>query len=213
MSHKKGERSVGLAIKRAIDLLVAGMVLILTLPIWLLVATSILATMGPPVFFRQRRLGLDGREFTIRKFRTMTEARSDSGDLLEDQQRLTRTGQLLRGTSLDELPELLNVLSGQMSLVGPRPLLPEYRQHYSPEQWRRHEVKPGLFGPVTASGRNSLDWEEKLRLDVWYVDNWSLLLDLRLLVRSVVAALRREGISAEGHATMPRFDETNKRSL
>ena len=194
-------------LKRTIDLSVATMGLLLTFPVWVVVALSILTTMGRPIFFRQRRLGRDGEEFTLLKFRTMSVERDETGALLDDARRMTPTGRILRATSIDELPELINVLSGEMSLVGPRPLLPEYRTHYSPEQWRRHEVKPGLFGPVTAAGRNALDWESKLTLDVWYVDNWTLRLDLQLVARSLRAALRREGISAEGHATMPRFDQ------
>lgn len=163
-------------------------------------------SVGYPLFFRQKRIGLRGEEFELLKFRTMTDARDESGTLLPDEYRLTRTGRLLRSMSLDELPELINVLRGEMALVGPRPLLPEYRDLYSPEQWRRHDMRPGLAGPVVASGRNSLSWEEKLALDVWYVENWSLSLDVRLLVRSAWKVLKREGISAAEHATMPRFE-------
>ena len=143
------------------------------------------------------------------KFRTMTDARDESGTLLSDEKRLTKFGQFLRSTSLDELPELLNVLKGDMSLVGPRPLLMEYLDRYTPEQARRHEVRPGITGWAQVNGRNALSWEEKFKLDVWYVDNWSLWLDIKILWKTVFKTLRREGISAAGEATMPPFMGTS----
>jgi lipopolysaccharide/colanic/teichoic acid biosynthesis glycosyltransferase len=148
----------------------------------------------------------------IYKFRTMNNNKDAHGYLLPDEQRLTRFGRFLRILTLDELPELFNVLKGDMSLVGPRALLVEYRDLYTPEQWRRHEMPPGMAGPVLASGRNLLDWEEKFRLDVWYVDHWSLWLDFKILARTVWKVLKREGVSAEGHATMPKFEGVGVRA-
>jgi len=192
-------------IKRLFDLVV----LLLTAPLWLTalgaVAVSVRLNLGRPVLFRQPRPGRHGRVFELVKFRTMTDARDPHGTLLPDAQRLTRFGRWLRSTSLDELPEVLNVLRGEMSLVGPRPLLVQYLDRYSPEQARRHEVLPGLTGWVQVKGRNALSWEEKFRLDVWYVDHHSLWLDLRILVLTVWQVLRRHGVSAPGDATMPEF--------
>jgi sugar transferase EpsL len=192
-------------VKRVFDIAVAGICLIVLAPVWLAIAIAVRLRLGGPVLFRQERLGLNGRPFTLLKFRTMTDARGSDGELLEDDERLTTLGSSLRRTTLDELPEILNVLRSDMSVVGPRPLLPQYRSRYTPEQWRRHEVKPGMAGPVAAYGRNSLSWEEKFRLDVDYVDNHSFWTDLKILGRSALAVVRREGISAEGHATMPTF--------
>jgi sugar transferase EpsL len=157
------------------------------------------------VFVRQLRPGLHGRPFTLLKFRTMTEARDPAGNLLPDEQRLTRLGRFLRRTSLDELPELINVLKGEMSLVGPRPLLMQYLDRYTPEQARRHEVKPGITGWAQINGRNALTWEEKFKLDVWYVDHRSFRLDLRIILLTVWKVLRQEGISQPGQATMEEF--------
>jgi lipopolysaccharide/colanic/teichoic acid biosynthesis glycosyltransferase len=191
--------------KRLFDLVV----LLLTAPLWLpvlgAVAMLVRLNLGRPVFFRQPRPGRHGRVFELIKFRTMTQARDAQGHLLPDAQRLTRFGRWLRSTSLDELPEVLNVLRGEMSLVGPRPLLVQYLDRYSPEQARRHEVLPGLTGWVQVKGRNALTWEEKFRLDVWYVDHRSLWLDLRILLLTVWQVLRRHGVSAPGAATMPEF--------
>jgi lipopolysaccharide/colanic/teichoic acid biosynthesis glycosyltransferase len=161
--------------------------------------------LGNPVFFRQLRPGLNGKPFEIIKFRTMTEARDSSGSLLPDEQRLPLTGKLLRATSLDELPELWNVLRGDMSLVGPRPLLMSYLPLYNAYQARRHLVRPGLTGWAQINGRNATTWEERFRLDVWYVENHSFLLDLRIMLVTCWKVFRREGISAEGQATMPAF--------
>jgi lipopolysaccharide/colanic/teichoic acid biosynthesis glycosyltransferase len=194
------------AVKRAVDVVVAAAALVVLSPLMALIAAAILLTMGPPVLFRHRRLGLGGREFTLLKFRTMRGRPPGPGAALDDEQRITRLGRLLRALTLDELPELVNVLRGDLSLVGPRPLLPEYRELYTPEQWRRHEMPPGMAGPALAAGRNALSWEEKFAADVDYVEHWSLWLDARVLALSIWRVLRREGVSAEGHATMPRFE-------
>jgi sugar transferase EpsL len=194
--------------KRVIDLLGAGAGLIALAPVLLLIALAVRHALGSPVLFRQVRPGRHGQPFELLKFRTMTEARDAAGQPLPDAQRLTRLGSWLRSTSLDELPELINVLRGDMSLVGPRPLLPEYLPHYSAEQGRRHEARPGITGWAAVQGRNALSWERRLALDVWYVDHWSLALDLKILLMTVVTVLKREGISPEGHTTMPRFDHS-----
>ncbi len=196
---------VARAVKRLIDTVLAAAVLALAAPVVLVIALAIRASMGRPVLFRQARPGLHGRLFFIYKFRTMTDARDAQGRLLPDGERLTLLGRFLRSTSLDELPQLWNVLRGEMSLVGPRPLLPEYLDRYTPEQARRHEVRPGITGWAQVNGRNATTWEERLRQDVWYVDNWSLWLDFKILWMTVVKVLRREGVSKEGHATMPEF--------
>ena len=191
--------------KRLMDFIGAVVGLALLAPVMLLIALFICLNMGRPVLFRQFRPGLHGRPFVIYKFRTMKEERDSRGDLLPDGQRLTRLGRFLRNASLDELPELFNVLKGEMSLVGPRPLLIEYLDRYTPEQARRHEVKPGITGWAQVNGRNAITWEEKFKLDVWYVDNWSLWLDIKILWLTLVRVLKREGISAQGYATMPEF--------
>lgn len=174
-------------------------------PMLLVLAAAVLMAFGAPVAFSQDRPGLRGRIFRLHKFRTMTDARDVSGELLPDEQRLTRFGRFLRSTSLDELPEFWNVLRGDMSLVGPRPLLVEYLDRYTPEQARRHEVRPGITGLAQVSGRNELPWEERFKLDVWYVDNHSFWLDVRILVMTLWKAIAREGISSRGHATMSEF--------
>lgn len=191
--------------KRLFDIAFSTCLLVILSPLFLLISLLIRLTMGSPILFRQPRIGYKGRVFTIYKFRTMNNARDAYGNFLPDEQRLTRVGKLLRSLTLDELPELFNVLKGDMSIVGPRPLLVEYRDLYTPEQWRRHEMPPGMAGPVLANGRNLLDWEEKFRLDVWYVDHWSLWLDFQILARTAWKVLKREGVSAEGYATMPKF--------
>jgi sugar transferase EpsL len=200
-----GSRRARLAAKRLIDVLVATVALVILSPVLLLVSVVTLLTSGPPILFRQRRPGRKGRPFTLLKFRTMTAERDGSNRRGSDAERLTRLGRVLRRTSLDELPELLNVVAGNMSLVGPRPLLMEYLPRYTAEQARRHQVKPGLTGWAQVNGRNALSWEDRFRLDVWYVDHWSLLLDLKILALSVVKVFRGEGISQPGHATMPEF--------
>lgn len=187
------------------DVLVAGMALVLLALPLLLLACLVRVRLGSPVLFRQVRPGLHERPFMMVKFRTMTDERGADGELLPDARRLTSFGRFLRATSLDELPELWNVLRGEMSLVGPRPLLMEYLPLYSPEQARRHEVRPGITGWAQVNGRNALSWEERFKLDVWYVDHRSLWLDLRILWLTVRKVIVREGISAQGEATMPRF--------
>lgn len=191
--------------KRFFDILLACLaLLILGLPL-LFLTWQVRCKLGSPAFFRQRRPGLGGRPFNMVKFRTMTEARGASGALLADADRLTSFGRFLRASSLDELPELWNVLKGDMSLVGPRPLLMDYLPLYSAEQARRHEVRPGITGWAQINGRNALSWEEKFKLDVWYVDNRSFRLDIKILWLTVRKVLMRDGISAAGEATMPRF--------
>jgi lipopolysaccharide/colanic/teichoic acid biosynthesis glycosyltransferase len=192
-------------LKPAIDVLAALAALALLLPVLAAVALLVRLELGRPVLFRQRRPGLGGRPFLVYKFRSMTDARDEDGRLLPDAQRLTRFGRLLRSTSLDELPELANVLKGEMSLVGPRPLRMRYLPRYTREQARRHEVRPGITGWAQVNGRNGISWERKLALDVWYVDHLSLWLDLRILGLTLLTLARREGISAEGHATTPEF--------
>ncbi len=195
-------------LKRCFDFLAALFAGALLAPLLLVLALLVRVWLGSPVLFRQVRPGRGGRIFKMWKFRTMTDARDAEGRLLPDSVRLTPFGRWLRATSLDELPELWNVLRGDMSLVGPRPLLVEYLPLYSPEQARRHEVRPGITGWAQINGRNALSWEEKFRLDVWYVDHRSFLLDLRILVRTVAKVFVREGIAAAGEATMPRFTGT-----
>ena len=194
--------------KRLFDLIVAGTALIVLAPLLALLALLVRAGMGAPVLFRQDRPGLHGVPFTLYKFRTMRDTRDAHGNLLDDDARLTPIGRFLRSTSLDELPELVNILKGDMSLVGPRPLLMEYLLRYTPEQMRRHDVVPGLTGWAQVSGRNALDWDEKFARDVWYVDNRSFLLDLRILVATALIVLRRQGISQPGHATAEKFTGT-----
>ena len=189
--------------KRALDITVASAALLLLSPLILLIALAIRFSMGPPIFFRQIRPGYKGRPFTLVKFRTMVDA--DQLEPPSDAARLTRLGNFLRRTSLDELPQLWNVLRGDMSLVGPRPLLMRYLERYTPEQARRHEVKPGITGWTQVNGRNALSWEQKFTLDTWYVDNRSFWLDLRILAITASRVLGRRGISQEGHATMPEF--------
>ena len=192
-------------VKRGFDILIALIGLIIVLPIMLLISFAILFSMGWPLMFKQMRPGLYGKPFCIYKFRTMTFKTDESGNLLPDEQRLTRLGKFLRSTSLDELPELFNILKGDMSLVGPRPLLMQYLGRYTPEQARRHEMKPGITGWAQVNGRNAISWEEKFALDVWYVDNWSLWLDIKILALTVWKVICREGISSPGEATMSEF--------
>jgi len=200
-----------LMLKRLFDVAAALGGLLLLGPVMAVVAAAVWLTMGPPVVFRQHRLGYRGRVYTLLKFRTMTDARDAQGALLPDAVRLTRAGRFLRSTTLDELPELINVLRGEMSVVGPRPLLPEYWPLYTAAQRRRHDMPPGMAGPVLAEGRNLLSWDEKFALDVWYVDHWSLGLDLRIVLRTLWKVLRREGVSPPDAVTMPRFEGTGAR--
>jgi sugar transferase EpsL len=198
--------------KRATDMVVSSLLLLILMPLLLFIALLVLVAMGRPVFFTQQRSGLGGRPFQVIKFRSMSDQRDSSGTALPDSERLRKVGRFLRSTSLDELPELINVLRGDMSLVGPRPLMFEYVPLYSPEQFRRHDVRPGLTGLAQVSGRNALSWEEKFALDVRYVDQWSMGLDLKILAATAWRVLTRQGISDEGHATAPKFqgDRTHR---
>ena len=195
----------GFDVKRVFDVVASACGLILLAPLMLATAVAVRIFLGKPILFRQVRPGLEGRPFELVKFRTMLDARSQTGAPLPDDQRLTGFGRFLRASSLDELPQLWNVLRGDMSLVGPRPLLVQYLPLYSKHQARRHEVRPGLTGWTQVKGRNSLSWEEKLDLDVWYVDNRTFLLDLRIIAMTAMRLIRPRGISAQGHATMPEF--------
>lgn len=192
-------------LKRLFDVIGAGCALLLVAPLLVVIGVLVRVMIGAPVVFHQQRPGLHGQPFTLYKFRTMTDARDANGNLLPDAERLTCFGRFLRRTSLDELPEFFNVLKGDMSLVGPRPLLMQYLDRYTPEQARRHEVRPGITGWAQINGRNALPWEEKFALDVWYVDNHSLILDVKILLMTVVKVLKREDISQEGQATMQEF--------
>ena len=196
--------------KRFFDISVAGLGLIILSPVIFALAVCVRIFVGKPVIFSQVRPGLGAQPFTIRKFRTMKPGSSEDGELLPDEQRLTRFGKFLRASSLDELPELINVLVGEMSLVGPRPLLMEYLPLYTAGQARRHEVRPGITGWAQGKGRNQLSWEERFELDVWYVDNRSFLLDLHIILLTIVKVLKREGISHPGESTMPKFTGTAK---
>ena len=198
-------------IKRTFDILISLAALLLLWPVLLVLAVLVRVKLGRPVLFRQQRPGLHGRPFTMLKFRTMTDARDAEGNLLPDGERLSSFGRSLRSTSLDELPELINVVAGDMSLVGPRPLLMRYLDRYTPEQMRRHEVRPGITGWAQVNGRNAITWDQKFALDIWYVDHHSLRLDLRIIWLTVRNVLRREGISQAGEATMEEFLGTTDR--
>ena len=191
--------------KRLMDIVCAGVGLCLLAPVFIGTAILVRVKLGSPILFTQIRPGLHGQPFKMMKFRTMTDERDSQGELLPDAERLTAFGKFLRSSSLDELPELLNVLKGDMSLVGPRPLLMEYLPLYSPEQARRHHAKPGITGWAQINGRNAISWEQKFSLDVWYVDNQSLWLDIKILFLTVWKVFKREGISAAGEATMTKF--------
>ena len=197
--------------KRLLDVAVALVALLVLSPALLAIAWRVRRELGSPVLFSQVRPGLYGRSFRLRKFRTMTDERGPDGQLLPDEQRLTTFGRWLRSTSLDELPELYNVLVGDMSLVGPRPLLVEYLPHYTPEQARRHDVRPGITGWAQVNGRNDMPWADKLAMDVWYVDHRSLWLDLRILAKTLWVTLARKGVSLEGHATTVKLTDELKR--
>ncbi|MDY7228109.1 sugar transferase [Hyalangium rubrum] len=195
----------GLFLKRCMDRLAAALGLVCLAPVMAVTALLVWASMGRPIFFRQVRPGRGGRSFQLVKFRTMLSAHDAEGKPLPDAQRITRVGQFLRSASLDELPQLWNVLRGDMSLVGPRPLLVEYLTRYSAEQARRHDVLPGITGWAQVNGRNALGWDERFRLDVWYVDNWSVALDVKILALTVLRVVQRQGISYAGDATMFEF--------
>jgi len=198
-------RLAQLTAKRTLDFLAAVCALFVLAPAFFALAVAIRLRMGGPVLFRQTRIGRDDRGFQIAKFRTMTDARDSAGNLMPDEDRLTALGRLIRRTSLDELPQLWNVLKGDMSLVGPRPLLPQYLPRYTALQRRRHEVKPGITGWAQVNGRNALTWEQKFELDVWYVDHAGFWLDIRILLLTLLQVTRHSGISQDGHATMPEF--------
>lgn len=196
-------------LKRFMDIVCSLLGLIVFSPILLIVAVLIRTKLGSPIFFTQNRVGKDGEIFKMIKFRTMLDATDKWGEPLPDEERLTPFGRMLRSTSLDELPELINVLKGDMSLVGPRPLLIEYIDLYSEEQWRRHEVQPGITGWAQVNGRNNISWADKFKLDVWYVDNKSSLLDLKILFMTVYKVLKRDDINQEGEATVEDFNGNN----
>lgn len=198
-------RRTALFAKRVLDVVVAAGLLLALSPVLLLTAIAVRCAIGKPVFFRQERPGYRARPFEILKFRTLREAVDLNGEPLPDEERMTTFGRFLRATSLDELPELLNVLKGEMSLVGPRPLLMEYLELYTPEQMRRHEMRPGITGLAQVMGRNAINWEERFVLDTWYVDNWSLWLDFQIIMKTIGVVVLRKGITAPGHVTMERF--------
>lgn len=197
--------------KRIFDLILSVIGLVVLSPLILVTALAVWIGLGWPVIFGQKRPGFRAKIFTIYKFRTMRDLRDKDGKLLPDAERMTKLGKLIRSTSLDELPELFNVLKGEMSIVGPRPLLIAYLDRYTPEQSRRHDVLPGITGWAQVNGRNAISWEEKFALDVWYVDHWSLWLDIRIIFLSVWKVLKRESISAPGAATAPEFMGTKKK--
>jgi lipopolysaccharide/colanic/teichoic acid biosynthesis glycosyltransferase len=198
--------SVAKILKRIIDFIAALLVLIILSPLLLIVALFVRFKLGRSILFCQQRPGLNAKPFTIYKFRTMiAKTRDEKGNILPDDKRLTSFGLWLRSTSLDELPELFNVLEGDMSLVGPRPLMTKYLARYTQQQGRRHEVKPGITGWAQINGRNNITWEEKFDLDVWYVDNWSLWLDIKILLRTFRQVINRKGVAKEGHVTVDEF--------
>ena len=192
-------------IKRLCDFFAALIGLLILAPVLAVIACALYIRMGSPIMFKQPRPGKNGEIFTFYKFRTMTDERDRTGKLLPDDKRLTAIGQFIRKTSLDEFPQLWNVLKGDMSLVGPRPLLVAYLDRYTPQQARRHEVKPGITGWAQINGRNTISWEEKFKLDVWYVDNWSLWLDIKILFNTFIKVIKKEGISHPNYATMTEF--------
>ena len=206
-------RRTALAFTRAVDIIVSSSMLIMLSPLMALIALVIRLTLGSPVLFRQTRPGHQGRPFAIFKFRTMTDGQDANGHLLPDSDRLTPTGRFLRSTTLDELPELINVLRGEMSLVGPRPLLMRYYSYYTEEERARFDVLPGMTGLAFVSGRNDLSWDERLALDVWYSKNWSFLLDIKILVLTLGCVVTRNGLKVDPRATMLDLDEERKRSL
>ena len=195
--------------KRIFDIICAIVALVLLAPVMLLVAVFVRRKLGKPVLFTQTRPGLQGKPFQMLKFRTMRDAYDKNGNPLPDDQRITPFGQFLRSTSIDELPELINVLKGEMSLVGPRPLLMEYLELYSPEQARRHDVRPGITGWAQINGRNAISWKQKFELDLWYINNWSLWLDIKILFLTVVKVFKRSDINQQGRVTIEKFNGSN----
>lgn len=200
-------------LKRLLDIIIASIALILLSPLYAFVAYKVKKNLGSPVLFRQVRPGLHGRPFEMIKFRTMKDAVDEQGNPLPDSERLTPFGQMLRSTSLDEMPELWNVIKGDMSIVGPRPLLMEYLPLYSPEQAKRHDVRPGMTGHAQVNGRNAIGWEEKFKLDTWYVENQSIWLDFKIMFKTVHKVLAKDDISAEGEVTMTKFTGTKTDNL
>ena len=198
-------------LKRLLDMIIASIALILLSPLYAVVAYKVRKNLGSPVLFRQVRPGLHGKPFEMIKFRTMKDAVDEQGNPLPDSERLTPFGQMLRSSCLDEMPELWNVIKGDMSIVGPRPLLMEYLPLYSPEQAKRHDVRPGMTGHAQVNGRNAIGWEEKFKLDTWYVENQSTLLDFKIMFKTVHKVLAKDDISAEGDATMPKFTGNMKK--
>jgi lipopolysaccharide/colanic/teichoic acid biosynthesis glycosyltransferase len=213
MNKKTVEKIHGLYFpggKRILDVVIGVLSLMIFSPVIFIIMVALKIFMGTPIFFRQERPGLHGRPFNIFKFRTMTNARDERGNLLPDAQRLPVLGRFLRSTSMDELPTLFNVLKGEMSIVGPRPLLMQYLERYTPEQMRRHEVKPGITGWAQVNGRNAITWEDKFGFDIWYVDNQSLRLDLKIIALTIWKILKREGINQPGQATAKEFEGDKK---
>lgn len=194
-------------IKRGFDIIVATIALIICSPIIAVVSVMVLVTMGRPIFFRQIRPGLNGKPFEILKFRSMKNETDAIGNPLSDEQRLTKFGDMLRDYSIDELPQLINILKGDMSIVGPRPLLYDFFPYYTVKEMRRHEVKPGVTGLAQVNGRNNLNWDDRLKMDVDYVDNWSLWLDIKIILKTVLVVLKRDDVRTEGYATFLRLDE------
>ncbi|WP_300902911.1 sugar transferase [uncultured Clostridium sp.] len=202
-------KKFGLIIKRLFDIVCALSGLIILSPVLIICALIIRVNLGSPIFFRQKRIGKDNKEFEMIKFRSMKDAFDKNGNALPDEERMTKLGKVLRSLSLDELPELINILKGDMSLIGPRPLLVQYLPLYNERQIKRHDITPGLTGWAQINGRNSLSWSEKFELDVWYVENWSLGLDIKIFFMTFYKVLKREGISQEGQATMEFFNGNN----
>ena len=198
-----------LFIKRIIDIVLSLLGIIILSPVLVITAILVKTKLGSPIFFTQERVGKDGKIFKMIKFRTMLDAKNKWGEPLPDEERLTHFGKFLRSTSIDELPELINVLKGDMSLVGPRPLLVEYLPLYSKEQFRRHELRPGITGWAQVNGRNSINWNERFKLDVDYVNSYSLVKDFKIIIMTIGKIIKRDGISQEGHATMEKFNGTN----
>jgi sugar transferase EpsL len=209
--RKGGHSTAGLVAKRALDLVGAIVALVVLTPLLLMVAALVKICLGSPILFRQSRPGWNGKLFTCLKFRTMTQARDAEGRLLPDAERMTAFGKFLRRSSIDELPELINVIHGEMSLVGPRPLLPQYLERYTPDQMRRHEMKPGITGWAQVNGRNCASWDHRFTHDLWYVENHDFWLDVKILVLTLWKTLKREGISQPGHATMQEFRSAARR--
>lgn len=198
-------------VKRVFDIVSSLIGLILLSPILLIIALMVRFKLGSPVIFTQQRPGINGEPFFMYKFRTMTDAKDADGNLLPDDKRLPKFGKILRSTSLDELPELICVLKGDMSLVGPRPLMMKYLPRYTPDQARRHEVKPGITGWAQVNGRNAISWEERFDLDVWYVDNWNIWVDIKIIFKTIMSVFQREGITQQGHVTMEEFMGTEQK--